>query len=835
MFRSVLLVCSASALCLVSAVLAQPEPTRGIRRPISLLSMVYDYIGQEPLTEELKLTPEQLKKFEDCRKKVREESLNMPPEELSKIAKLRPEAQLGLLKETLTEAQQKRAMQIMAQKTLRIIQVRRFADQANALPPPTLTRVSVGMLSTYPEMLDVLSLTAEQKKPVEALKSSTRPLPPGGGFPDGGPPESFSSRGLAATKILLTPEQSQALTKFLGPIFTGRLQNPLASRFEEISSLRDRGIGREWRWSGGRDPRTGSYSRFSLLLVKRVQEELKLTDAQIQSVKKIQLQVDSANTEAAKLSRAQAEIKHKEDDRQHDAATNQLLDPAQSTRLDQILRWYLLGAPEHEESTYRLPMVIELIGITAEQTKALDAASESYSKASVKAFQDGGTLEAIKAKVLEAKQAQSASLDRIITAKQRTQLQESFGKPIRTTGDSSGMSVEMLEMMNKDARARFGRYNTELTTIAREGFVAELKLTAEQKEKLSKANLEARQKFLTFPFNADRTEQQVEQAVKERSEFIEQTLQSILTNEQQKRFAELMIQSREAQRSTRLSIAGSNTTVALPGVAKAIELTSEQKTKILEGKSPTEVLTAEQKAKLTKLAGEPAKADLMALPFDRGASTTPMANRFKIQVMDSGYFGQELKLTQSQEFALAKVLDTMDKSQATMRAKGPRGSTDENVKVLNELYITADREISQILSPEQLKRMSQLELQQQVEGSLNAALRSTSTVEKLKITPEQITAMKELTELQNAKNSLSRELFSFVGNPFRSPPGSRMTGRADPSEATYSQVSNLLEQQTREKLLAILTEPQKALWKELLGEPSKVPLRMIRFTGGFSE
>src|SRR5262249_8537190 len=89
---------------------------------------------------------------------------------------------------------------------------------------------------------------------------------------------------------------------------------------------------------------------------------------------------------------------------------------------------------------------------------------------------------------------------------------------------------------------------------------------------------------------------------------------TILTPDQVKRFRQIMLQIRE-QPATRVGV----TTVpipsaaAYPGVAEAIKLTPEQKTRMIEGDEPATVLTADQKTVIKEIPGEP----------NKGPTTTP--------------------------------------------------------------------------------------------------------------------------------------------------------------------------------------------------------------------
>jgi len=108
-------------------------------------------------------------------------------------------------------------------------------------------------------------------------------------------------------------------------------------------------------------------------------------------------------------------------------------------------------------------------------------------------------------------------------------------------------------------------------------------------------------------------------------------------------------------------------------------------------------------------------------------------------------------------------------------------------------------ELAKILKPEQLKRLTEIYIQQ---AGL-AALQDADVAEKLKISAEQKEKMAKLREEQGAA---MRELFS--------PDGDREAARTKMAD---------LRKQTDEKTLAVLTEDQKKQFEEMKGKKFDMP------------
>lgn len=158
------------------------------------------------------------------------------------------------------------------------------------------------------------------------------------------------------------------------------------------------------------------------------------------------------------------------------------------------------------------------------------------------------------------------------------------------------------------------------------------------------------------------------------------------------------------------------------------------------------------------------------------------------------------KVTDKHADARAKLRDLADEERRTKSA--------ELNKVISEETLTA---VSEVLKPEQVKRLKQIELQR---AGVNAFTRP--EVEKgLSFTDEQKSKVKAVVDENGTK---MRELGG--GRPGAGgarPP--RGQGGANPNAEKIT----ALRKESTEKIMAILTDDQKKSWKDMTGEAFEVP------------
>jgi hypothetical protein len=120
----------------------------------------------------------------------------------------------------------------------------------------------------------------------------------------------------------------------------------------------------------------------------------------------------------------------------------------------------------------------------------------------------------------------------------------------------------------------------------------------------------------------------------------------------------------------------------------------------------------------------------------------------------------------------------------------------ELAKPINE---AAMKTVAGFLKPEQVKRLSQIELQQRGANALS----DPAIAKKLGVTDEQASKVK--TILADSQSEM-RELFQSAG---------------DDRQAAMAKVQTL-RKETNSKVMALMTEDQKKTWKEMTGEPFEV-------------
>ena len=120
----------------------------------------------------------------------------------------------------------------------------------------------------------------------------------------------------------------------------------------------------------------------------------------------------------------------------------------------------------------------------------------------------------------------------------------------------------------------------------------------------------------------------------------------------------------------------------------------------------------------------------------------------------------------------------------------------ELAKPINEAAL---KSASEFLKPEQIKRLTQIELQQR--GA--AALTDPMIAKKLAVTDEQTTKVKTMLADMQAE---ARDIQQNAG---------------DDRQAAMQKVQ-ALRKETNTKVMALMTEDQKKTWKELTGEPFEV-------------
>ncbi len=161
----------------------------------------------------------------------------------------------------------------------------------------------------------------------------------------------------------------------------------------------------------------------------------------------------------------------------------------------------------------------------------------------------------------------------------------------------------------------------------------------------------------------------------------------------------------------------------------------------------------------------------------------------------------------------------IDAISAELTRERARLTAEYNAK-LSELNKKSADEALALLSDAQRQRIEQLRLQQQGLRAFN----SKPVVEKLGLSPEQ---RDEIAKLARSVPSFGRDPGTTV------PPPNQTTPAADRFQQIVEEANKRAEE-TREKILAVLTPEQKAKWSEMTGETFKFPTPQRSTTRGTS-
>ena len=172
-----------------------------------------------------------------------------------------------------------------------------------------------------------------------------------------------------------------------------------------------------------------------------------------------------------------------------------------------------------------------------------------------------------------------------------------------------------------------------------------------------------------------------------------------------------------------------------------------------------------------------------------GAGTRP-----PLRVLSEESVQKDLKLTSQQVKRVAEEFKKLREKTEELQDL----EKDERSKKMQELIKEADKTVADILSPSQLKRFKQINLQTQGVRSLY----SPALAKELGVTEEQRRKIKEIKDATDKEKMDLRQLGQFVGKEAR-------------------QKMKEINKRADEKIFQLLTADQKAKWKEMIGEPFK--------------
>lgn len=771
--RPVLAACALFAASALAQPPAQPEP-KGAAAPVTplpLAAAVLDYAGDDTLTAELTLTPEQVRKLTDHRQKAWDERYTTVPAEFAKGAADRARAAEAVVKETLSPAQLDRAKQLVARRLVGPV------PPARGGPAPAAGTITLSgrTLAQYPELADVLKLTAEQKAQLAPRTTAARTTYP---------------------TLTLDQDQAAAVEKALGPAPA----KPLVA---------------------AADPRMNRPLQvppeLRLLVIGDVQLELKLTGEQSRTVDRM-----FSRWTAAYLSGNA--VSPRERYERVDAAAAEVaafvgaLKPEQVARLGQVgSQQAVVGRPL--PARYQLPEVEKALALTDQQKAALAGIAADWEAEVVKAFDAAEPSEATARRLDAAAMLFETRATAVLTPDQAARFHALVGPPytgrytdFRPPAPEPGpVPFKGSAATRAHQEASFGLYLTDLSHLARNPDVqADLKMTPEQVRKAQAALAQLNVAHPAARPTADPAA--LTRSYADRSAATETALAEVLTPGQRERFRQVMLQIAEARNGPTVYQVPS--AVAYPGVADAVKLTAGQRAKLLAGADPAEVLTADQKAAIRAMLGDQYRGRVTPTTIGPVNTPAPAAGPSRVRQLTTGRFDAVLKITPEQKAKIAAAYASYEDAARPLLTPGfgtPATDIDARIKAAAALSEKFDRELAAILTPEQQKRLAQVGLQAAAAACLSAALELPDTAKALGLSADQLQQIDAVAA--DADRVAGLLAAQNLGAEKTNPLAERLRDRTD------------------DRLLAVLTDGQRATWKELTGEPAgfrKTPLGPFR-------
>jgi len=376
-----------------------------------------------------------------------------------------------------------------------------------------------------------------------------------------------------------------------------------------------------------------------------------------------------------------------------------------------------------------------------------------------------------------------------------------------------------VQAQTKPDPASIRLYSAMRAYILDKAVIDELKLDETQQAKLTALQKETRSYLtdvstLTYLLpEKDSTE------LRNQSQLVlAQEMLTILKDNQTQRLKEITLQQAASGQGFYGSILTLN-----PKVADELKLTDEQKTKLRQGgrrgQSLMDLLTDEQKKKWSDIAGKPFEGKLG--PGGRpGGNFLTFTLAVPLQYLDDPAVQKDLELTDAQKKKLAEL----DKKQSDVVAKLASLNDEEQSKLADETRKQLTKDVEELLSAAQVKRLKQLRFQFTVAprrfggggpggGAFDGVvipmqpiyvLPTPTAANSLHLNEEQTTQIRKRAEQR--ETDVGKALLSD-----------------DKFEDIEKKVAKLNESANAD-LLALLTDEQKTEFKELTGKAFNGPI-----------
>jgi hypothetical protein len=479
-----------------------------------------------------------------------------------------------------------------------------------------------------------------------------------------------------------------------------------------------------------------------------------------------------------------------------EAALAKALTARQLNRLGQIELWQQVPAGADETAKLDIPRVASAVALTPDQKAELKAIGEAHRKQVEKAITAAESAAALKTALAAARAEVAAGVGRVLTPEQAARFRDLFGSEYR----GPGMGGPGNDVLRRIRVAGYNRYQLELMAVNRLPGVAEdLRLSEEQKTALTAAEADINRQF-SQGFDFELPEEDLAKQLTERSKAVEKTFVRHLTADQRKRLPGLGIQLRQQLNADRGGGAAVYPPTGTPGVADALKLTPEQRKRILETGQEDDVLTPAQRDELKQLAGPPLTGGFN-FGGGRGRVVPPSV---RVSILHAGTAHAELRLDADQARLIAEVIEghAAELRPPTAGRTGEFGGYVEPPlpDQVEETLRACEKACDSVLTPPQKTRLSQLALQAAARESLTAAFARPEVAGAIALTSEQQAAVSAITADYHARVA---EVNSLPSTP----------GWAELRTRAVTEA----REKARDRITAVLTDRQRAAWKELTG------------------
>lgn len=565
--------------------------------------------------------------------------------------------------------------------------------------------------------------------------------------------------------LYLTPDQSKLAAELLG----GTPEKPLAPVSETRTSIR------------AERPETRA---LALTTASDVRAELNLSDKQTEELSRLR---DYWRGNRVKLQRESPQVqKQKFDELAADVGGKlaAILRPEQVLRLRQLERRSTLP----HEYVLSDPGIARQLGLSNDQQEMIRRAADACGQLVQKAILTGTDVDAAEQTIRQAIAARRKAVSEILNVEQKSKLKELLGERFH----GSYFDDRTNTILNPQ-EVEYGLYTNELAFLSRNPVVqSELKLSPQQIEAAKAAATAIDAKFSTRELYSPSLRGPDRKVYEERSQAIEKSLNELLTPGQSNRFHQLMIQSREQLSRPRFDLLPVTSVVAYPGVAEAIKLAASQKEQLHAGIDPDMVFTPEQKAMITELKGDLVQGDLT--PPNQRASLLVQPEGRSTHLLDLNW--ARLKLTPEQVSKLVPVITRYQLAAHPSNVIQELGGEKDKLVAATQSF---DRAVAAILTPAQQKALDQFKFQEAAASSYRTALARPDAT-SLVLSPAQLQQIAAI-ETRNRQ-------------------WARLATRAEdylPPRMPLDTVLLRLRDRLDERILAVLSDDQRAKWNDLMG------------------